>query len=67
MTLLGRDGFAEHEERQQHGPPRMQNPIQHRQLRRRLSVQQAASQLGLAPARYRAVVGVNSSEGLPLG
>lgn len=36
--------------------PRTQNPIQYWQLRRRLSLEQAASRLGLSPARYRAVV-----------
>ena len=36
--------------------PRTQNPIQYWQLGRRLSVDQAASRLGLSAVRYRAVV-----------
>lgn len=36
--------------------PRTHNPVQYWQLRRRLSVEQAAFRLGLSPARYRVVV-----------
>lgn len=37
-------------------PPRTQNPIQHWQLRLRLTAEQAAQRIGISLERYRAVV-----------
>jgi hypothetical protein len=37
-------------------PPRTQNPVQYWQLRRHLSIEQAAQRIGISPDRYGAVV-----------
>ncbi len=36
--------------------PRTENPVQHWQLRSRLSAEQAAQRIGISPERYGAVV-----------
>ena len=41
--------------------PRTQNPVQHWQLRRRLSVEQAAHRIGISPDRYGEVVVLGNS------
>lgn len=53
---FGRMLFTEQNEAQCMASPRTQNPVQHRQLRSRLSVEQAAQRIGISAVRYRAVV-----------